>query len=76
MKTYNLLGGGTITAESNQEIVENLNLTSLFGRRKNLNEFMVETAKACQVQTGAEVRTNNINSFVEDLIKAGFLTES
>jgi hypothetical protein len=37
---------------------------------------MNETAKACQVQTGATVRTNSIDAFVEDLIKAGFLTES
>lgn len=75
MATYNILGGGTIKAENNLEIVQKLNESSMFGKRKDLSQFMVETSIACKTQTGSEVRVGNFDMFVEDLIKAGFLTE-
>lgn len=75
MKTYKILGGGTITADGNLDIIQKLNDSSIFGRRKDLSQFVKETAGACKMQTGAEIRTNSYEYFVEDLIKAGFLTE-
>ena len=70
-----MLSGGTITAETNEDVVKHLNNNSLFGYRKRHHDFMVDTAKACKLQTGAEIRTNDCDVFVEDLLITGFLKE-
>ena len=75
MKKYKLLGGGTMTAETNREMAEKLNLNSLFGYENDLNVFMRKTAEACRWQNGSEIRTGNCDEFIEDLEVNGFLTE-
>lgn len=74
MSNYKLNDGDTITAKTNKEFVQKLNESSLFGRRRSLDEFIKETAERCKVQTGSKVRTTNIDIFVKDLVKAGFVT--
>jgi len=75
MKTYQTLGGGSFSAESNEDIVKHLNMNSLFGYRKRLHDFIVDTAKACKIQTGAAIQTIDFDVFVKDLLKEGFLKE-
>lgn len=75
MKTYELLGGGRISAETNTELITILNQNSLFGYRKFNSWFMHDAAKACKLQTGAEIKIGSVDEFVEDLIANNFLKE-
>lgn len=75
MKKYKLLGGGVLQAETNRAVVEFLNNTSLFGYEKNIDTFMEKTSAACRWQNGSVIRFEDVDTFVEDLIASGFLTE-
>lgn len=75
MKTYKMAGGYEITATSNEELVQKLNITSLFGFREDLQIFMEDTAGACKFYNGAEIRFDSIENFIEDLISNNFLLE-
>jgi hypothetical protein len=75
MKTFMLLGGGTMTAENAGELVSKLNENSIFGSKESLQKFMDSTAKACKIYSGAVIRTKNYVLFVEDLKRHGFLEE-
>lgn len=76
MKKFKLLGGGTMQSESNRELAEKLNSTSLFGYEKDLAVFMQKTSEACRWQNGAEIRFANSDEFIADLTANGFLTET
>lgn len=73
MTTYEMLGGGRISAETTEQVVKILNRNSLFGFRKYFHDFMLDTAKACKLQKGCEIRTQNTEVFVEDLLENEFL---
>lgn len=75
MKTYEFIGGGRISAENNEQLLTILNQNSLFGYRKFNAWFMHDTAKACKLQTGAEIRIGTADEFIEDLIANNFLKE-
>lgn len=71
---YRYLGTDTIlSAESNKEIIEQMNLNSFFGYKKDLNEFMNEVSKNCFRQNGAKIRCNDADNFIKDLIKNKFI---
>lgn len=71
---YKMLGGGTIYAPTNLDLVINLRKNS-FNPGESLEEFMEQTAKACKLQNTSIIRTDNIDVFVEDLIENNFLTK-
>lgn len=75
MRTYKFNDSGTTVASNNQELVQRLNSESFFGYRKQLEDFMKDTAKACKLQKGVNVRTTNMDIFIEDLIKFDFLKD-
>ena len=75
MKTYKLLGGGIVKGESQKEVVEQLNATSIFGHSEDLKEFMHRTSEACALQTGSIIRTDSFVIFVKDLVDNNFLLE-
>lgn len=72
---FKLLGGGQIEAESNEQLVERLNITSLFGYREDVFQFMKNTANVCKTFNGAEIDCSDYDSFVTGLIESGYLTE-
>lgn len=59
---------------SNFEVVENMWQTS-FDPNDTMEEYMQDVAKRAKVQRGSDVRTDSVDSFVEDLVKEGFLKE-
>ncbi len=75
MKTYKLLGGGTVFAMDDADLVEQLNHSSLFGYDEDVKVFMKNTAAACKFQNGAKIRYETIKEFVEDLIEYEFVKE-
>lgn len=72
MIEYEILGGGTITASSTEEIIEALRRSS-FTPEKTIEDFMESMASACKTQTGAIISTYNQDEFVTDLAANGFL---
>jgi len=73
-KNYQLKGGGSLRAASAQEAAEKLRAMS-FNPCDTLEDFIEETAKACYVQSSAEIRTTSVEDFVEDLIANEFMVE-
>lgn len=74
MLYYKLYGGGSVAANSYQELATALWQSSQTESR-TLEEFMEQTAQRCMLQTGAVISTYNINEFVTDLMHNGFLIE-
>ena len=72
--TYALLGGGTITAASPDEIITEMRFQSMNPCATSA-EFMEQTAEACRLQTGAIISTYNVEEFVADLLENGFLVK-
>lgn len=73
MKKYNLTGGGTIEAENSEDFVKQLNELSIFGFRYNIDLFMKDTAIRCNQMNSCEIRTEDCDVFLEDLIEHGFV---
>lgn len=74
MKKFRMLGGGIVAGENNQEIAEAIRDQS-FNKADSLQEFMEQTARACIMQRGKSVRTDNVGNFIRDLKKEGYLIE-
>lgn len=73
MERYELLGGGFVEGNTAKEIVQRLNNASFFGAKETIEEFMEETAKACEHQNGSTIRATTAEDFVADLIENGFM---
>jgi len=71
--TYEMLGGGTISGSTPQELAEELRNSS-YTPLGSLEEFIADVAKSCRsYDHDAHVRTTPISAFISDLIKWGFL---
>lgn len=71
--TYEMLGGGTISGTTPQELAEALRYSS-YTPMESLEEFIVDVAKRCRsYDHDARVRTESFSAFIEDLLKWGFL---
>jgi len=71
--TYEMLGGGTISGATPQELAEALRYSS-YTPMESLEEFIVDVAKRCRsYDHDARVRTESFSAFIEDLLKWGFL---
>ncbi len=74
--TYEMLGGGTISGTTPQELAEALRNSS-YTPLESLEEFIADVAKGCRTYDhDARVRTAPVSAFIEDLVKWGFLIES
>ena len=72
MKTYKMLGGGSVTGKDAQEIIETIRSFS-FNPGDSLDAFMEQTAEACKLYNGSIIRTMNYEILVKDLIVNNFL---
>lgn len=71
---YELLGGGHMEGATALDLVEALRLDSQpWAPTVGIEDFMEGYAARCQLQTGARVRTDSVDHFIQDLIAAGFL---
>jgi hypothetical protein len=75
MKKYEMKGGGTIEAKNKKDLLNKLRMLS-FNPGNSMEDYIKETAKACLMQNGAEIRTTNEHDFIEDLIQHEFLKET
>ena len=73
MKKYKLKGGGIITADSKTDLVIRLSQNTIFGFNNNLGEFRKETAERCFIYDGSDIRTENCDVFIDDLITNEFI---
>ena len=73
-KTYEMLGGGIIKGRTPQEIVGALRFSS-FNPMSSEDIFMREMSERCKFYNNAAVRADSCASFVEDLLKYGFIWE-
>ena len=74
MMKYNLLGGGSIEAATALGLVEALRAdAAAWIPTVSIEDFMEGMAERCKLQTGADISTLDVNSFLVDLIAHGFL---
>lgn len=71
-KHYILLGGGYVNASSPAEFLTELRNTSPHPDRDDY-AFMLAVAQRCQVQSGAFIRTQSPEVFLDDLIAHSFV---
>jgi hypothetical protein len=75
MPTYNIQGGGRVTASTDLGLVQALRedaqqwLPSV-----GIEDYMEAMADRSKIYDGAVVRTDTIAHFIADLLAAGFLT--
>lgn len=72
--TYDMLGGGSFEAATPLEVVEALRHDAMaWVPSVSIEDFMEGMAQRCQVQTGAVIRTDSVEHFVDDLLAADFI---
>jgi hypothetical protein len=74
MKTYLTPDGSRIKAETAREFVQKMHESSRAPEDSD-QAFMDQIAVRCHMQSGVEVRTNNAENFLADLIKMKFVEE-
>lgn len=74
-KTYQMLGGGTITGSTPEEIVAAMRADS-WDPCESVEDFMEATSRACRGYSKAIISTYNAEEFVTDLIYNEFLVEA
>ena len=73
MTVYIFNGGGFVTASTPTEFVEKMRESSLFGRSDDTQEFMDQVAHRCYLDRHAEIRLDNAEVFLSDLISNDFV---
>ena len=72
MAKYELRGGGNISGETAQEVLEAIR-TSSFTQDADLNAFIQNLARRCKEYDGSAIRTDSPEHTVDDLIACGFM---
>lgn len=73
VRTYEMLGGGTISGSTPLELAVALRNSS-YTPLGSLDEFITDVAKRCRTyDRSARVRTQPLAAFIDDLVKCGFL---
>ncbi len=72
-KTYKLMDGGSITADSIHDFVTKLRESSKFDSEGSNEEYIKGFAERYKIQTGNTVKTDSEDNFFEDLLKTGFM---
>jgi hypothetical protein len=71
---YHLLGGGSIEAATDLGLIEALQQESkAFTLTGSIEDFMNDVAARCKTQTGADVSSRSVTTFLVDLVAGGFL---
>ena len=73
MAKYEMRGGGTISGDNAQEVVEAIRASS-FNPESDTEAFVRALAERCKTYDGSTIRTDTFDNTVADLLKAGFLT--
>jgi hypothetical protein len=73
IKEYKLQDGGIIIASSPADFVTKLRESSKFDSDCTDSDYMINFAYRLKIQSGAIVRTDNPENFVEDLKDTGYL---
>ena len=73
MAKYEMRGGGTISGDNAQEVVEAIRSSS-FNPEADTEVFVRALAERCKTYDGSTIRTDTFDNTVADLLKAGFLT--
>lgn len=74
--TYKLKDGDTIVATSPTDFVTQLREGSRFDSDGTDQEYMYRFAHRCEVQTGALIRTDSPENFMQDLLDTGYIEEN
>ncbi|QIX60864.1 hypothetical protein HER32_06610 [Hymenobacter sp. BT18] len=75
MPTFNILGGGPITAASDLGLVQALREDAQqWIPSVSIEDFMEGLAARAKMQNGSVVRTDSVANFIADLKAGGFLT--
>ena len=74
-KTYHMMGGGTISGSTPEEIVAAL-WADTWNPEPTVEEFMEGMSSRCRTYSGAIVSTYNAEEFVIDLCANGFLVDA
>lgn len=72
-KTYKLMDGGSIAADSIHDFVTKLRESSKFDSESSNEQYMKGFAERYKIQTGNTVRIDSEENFIEDLLKTGFM---
>lgn len=75
-KTYRLEDGGSITATSPEAFVMTLRKSSRFDSDCTNEEYMHNFAERYRVQTGKTIKVDDATTFLCELERIGFITES
>ena len=76
MKTYKLISGETLAANSSAGLIDQLReATSAWQPTSSVAKFLEDQARRAELQTGKKVRTDNADDFVADLISCGVLED-
>ena len=74
-KKYEMLGGGIVKGRTPKEIIGALRFSS-FNPMSSEEIFMKEMSERCKFYNNAAFRSDSPESFVEDLVKYGFIWEA
>ena len=69
---YRAMDGYEIEAKDNRELAEKL-WQSMFIPDKDIETWMVNSAKRAMIFNNSVIRTDSIDHHIEDLIKTGFV---
>lgn len=75
-KTYRLEDGGSITATSPEAFVMTLRKSSRFDSDCTNEEYMRNFVERYRVQTGKRIKADDAATFLCELERIGFVTES
>ena len=74
MTTYIVMGKDRIEASTAVEFVQNMHKAAHIPSPSDY-EFMIDVARRCKMQTGADISSDSADNFLADLIAAKFVTE-
>lgn len=74
MKQYSFLGGETISATNNLDLVYKMKL-QIHNRCELLDDFMEDLSQKLQTEKGTNINTRSVDRFVNDLITHRLLTQ-
>ncbi len=73
-KKYKVQGGGEITAASASEFITRLRESSKFDSECTDEEYMENFARRAMIQSGAVIRTDSPELFLQDLQDTGYVS--
>lgn len=75
MKTYELTDGGTLATASPEAFLMTLRKSSKFDSDCTNEEYMNQFAERYKIQTGEDIKTDDPETFLSELLRVGFVKE-